>query len=86
MPAAITITPRLLFVEDMALTTSPVIQQTTTNIDGAVGNPTTVTLIDMVRYTAFTSAPNDVAAAGSGINVGDVYYNSTTNRLHTRMS
>lgn len=86
MAVAITITPRLLFIEDLSLTTSPSIQQTTVNVDGATSNPTTVTLIDMVRYSAFTSAPNDVAAAGAGVNVGDVYFNSTNNLLHTRMS
>lgn len=86
MPSSITLTPRKIYVEDLELTTNAAGATAAVNVLGAAGNPQTLNKVDMVRLTQFTSAANDVAAAAAGVNVGQVYYNSTESALHTRMT
>jgi len=84
MPAAITITPRLIFKEDLSLSTSQA--PATVNVEvGGVGvvplTPLTPILIDSLGSYA-----DDSAAASGGVGVGYQYFNSTANLPKTRMS
>jgi hypothetical protein len=86
MPSSNTITPRKLYVEDLDLTTNASGATASTNVLGAPSNPVTVNKIDMVRLTQFTQAANDAAAAAAGVNLGEVYYNTTNSKLHARLT
>ena len=86
MAESLSITPRKLCIEDLDLTTTATGETVSANVLGALGNPQTLNKIDMVRLTQFTVAANDVAAAGAGIAVGEIYYSSTLTGLATRMS
>lgn len=85
MPSAITLTPRLIYIEDLALTTDPAGETASVTVLGAAGNPQTLNKIDMVRMSQFTIANNDAAAAIAGVAVGKVYITSA-GVLQTRMS
>lgn len=84
MPSAITITPRPLYIEDLALTTTPAGATASVTVLGAVGAQT-LNKIDMIRYTQFTIADNDVAAAAGGVAVGEVYV-SSAGKLRARLT
>ncbi len=70
------ITPRKLYIEDLDLTVAPAGATASVNVFGASGNPQTLTKIDMVRFTQFTVADNDTAAAAAGVVVGQIYVTS----------
>ena len=72
--------------QDLELTTTAACETNSVNVLGASGNPKTLNKVDMVRLTQFTVAANDTAAASAGVNVGEIYYNSTNSKLHARMS
>lgn len=79
MPSSVTITPRKLFKEDLQLTTSPnaaASNQTVLGLGTVALNP-----IDAVLYSSFTQASSDTTAAAGGVDAGEVYYNTTRNRL-----
>jgi hypothetical protein len=84
MPSSVTITPRKLFKEDLQLTTSPNAPTLSQTVLGLGTVP--LTQIDAVFYSAFTQASNDSSAGTLGVNIGDIYYNTTTNTLRARMS
>ncbi len=76
--------PRTIVKEDLHLATVPNPTQVTKTIMGA--GDLLVTPIDAVLYSAFGSYANDGAAAAGGVLVGQLYWNTTNNKLHTRMS
>lgn len=83
-PAAIVLTPRLMYIEDLATTVVPG-TQTTDTIFG-LGPNTTVTLIPITLLTQLKSAANDAAAATAGVLIGQCYYNTTDSSLHARLT
>ncbi len=86
MAVAITLTPRLLYKEDMSLATVPTGLSTTDTVLTTTGPQTlSVTKLDIVFYSSFTIAANDVAAAAGGVGVGVVYC-TPAGVLRTRMS
>lgn len=86
MPSDATLGPRKIYIEDLELTTVAAGETGQEDVLGASGNPQTLNKVDMVRLTQFTVAANDAAAASGGVNVGEIYYNSTNSKLHARMT
>ena len=86
MAESITITPRLIYLEDLATTTEPTGETASVNVFGATGNPQTLTKIAIVQLTDFHAAADDAGAAAAGVPVGGIYYNVTNGALQTRMS
>jgi hypothetical protein len=86
MPTAITLTPRLLYKEDIAFTTNPSGETASVTVLGAPTNPNTLNKVPAVLLTMFTQAANDAAAAAAGVNVGQIYYHTGEGGLHTRMT
>ena len=84
MADILTITPRLIYKEDLSLTTSNSPTPTATTVMGV--GAVSLTPISAVLYSAFTSYANDTAAGVGGVGVGYLYYNSSTNLLKVRMS
>lgn len=84
MPSIVTLTPRLLYAEDLALSTS----NAPATVDKEVMGVGTVPLtpISAVLYSTFHSYANDAAAAAGGVPVGGLYYSSTYSTLHVRMT
>lgn len=82
--AAGEITPRKIYIQDLALTTDPDGETETVPVMG-LGN-TEVNKIDMLRFSQFGQYADDGAAAGGGVEVGQLYYNTTNSKLHVRMS
>lgn len=80
----VTVTPRPIYLEDLAVSTSPSPTPVSEYVGGVGTTP--LTPISMVLYSAFTQAANDSAAATAGVSVGYIYYNTTTSALKTRMS
>lgn len=80
---AVTITPRLLYLEDMDHTTVKG-ATTTAYIEGLGDTP--VTKVDYISLASLVSAANDAAAASGGVGVGYFYYNTSTNAPKTRMT
>ncbi len=76
MPDSVTVTYRLLATEDFL--TSPTVAQVTQTVLG-VGD---------VLVTPLVLAAGDAAAAVAGVNVGEVYMDSSVspNRLRVRMT
>lgn len=81
--AAVVLTPRPVYLEDLAVSAAPG-QQTTDQILGL--GPSTVTLIPITLLTQLVAAANDAAAATGGVGVGVCYFNTTDSKLHTRMT
>ena len=84
MPSSVTITPRKLFKEDLQLTTNPnaaASNQTVLGLGTVALNP-----VDAVLYSSFTQASNDTNAGTGGVDAGEVYYNTTRNRLKAKAS
>jgi hypothetical protein len=86
MADVITVTPRKLYLEDLAVTALQAGETASVNVAGAVGNPQTLNKIAVVLYTAYSPYANDAAAAAGGVPVGGHYYNTTTSFMHTRMA
>jgi len=83
MPTDITLTPRLLYKEDLALTTT--VTGETANVTVLGAGTQTLNKIPMVLFTQFTVAANDVAAAAAGVAVGQVYVTASS-VLRTRLT
>jgi len=81
-----TITPRLIYLEDCAVTTNPSGESENVNVLGASNNPQTLNKMPLVLLTQFTQAYSDSDAAGKGVPVGAIYYNLATAKLHARLS
>ena len=84
MPSIVTISPRPIYLEDLAVSTSNAPATVSEEVMGVGTVP--LTPISAVLYSAFTSYANDAAAAAGGVLVGQLYYNSTHSALHVRMS
>jgi hypothetical protein len=84
MPAIDTLTPRLIFQQDLALAAAPDPAPIEVVVLGA--GTVSLTPIDAVLYTSFKQALNDAGAAAVGVNVGGVYWNLTDSTLHARLS
>lgn len=84
MPSIVTISPRSIYIEDLALSTSNAPATVNEEVMGVGTVP--LTPISAVLYSAFSSYANDVAAAAGGVLVGQIYWNSTNSALHVRMS
>ena len=82
MPSA-TITPRLIYKEDLALSTIPG-QTETVTVAGLGAVP--LTKIDAILLSSLVSAVSDGGAASAGVGLGDVYYCSATGKLRARMA
>lgn len=82
--AFLTVTPRPIYLEDLAVSTSQA-PATVSEYVGGVGD-TNLTPIAVVLYSAFSSYANDAAAAAGGVPVGGLYFSSAYNTLHTRMA
>jgi hypothetical protein len=83
MPGSVTITPRLIYKEDMDKSTSP--NETATATVAGLGS-VTLHKVDAIFLSDLTPAANDSAAATAGIPVGAIYYNVTDGRVHARIS
>ena len=84
MPASVTITPRKIFLEDLQLTTSQA-PATSNQTVGGVGT-VPLTPISAVLYSSFGAYSNDTTAAAGGIQLGQIYYNTTYSALFARRS
>lgn len=83
MPS-VTITPRQIFIEDLKLTTSPTQPTSNQFVEGVGTVP--LTLIDMIRYSAFGQYVNDAAATVAGLALGQIYFNTTLQALKSKTS
>lgn len=84
MSSVYRITPRKLFLEDLQVTTDHTPTTSTQYVLGAGNVP--LTPIAAVLYSAFGSYANDSVAAAGGVPIGGIYFSTTYNTLHTRMS
>ena len=82
MASILKVTPRPIYKEDLALSTdhSPATVNETVMGVGVVA----LTPISAVLYSAFGAYANDAAAASAGVNLGEIYYNSTFGKLYAR--
>jgi hypothetical protein len=80
-----TATSRLIYLEDLATTTTPAGETEAVTVKGALSNPTTLHKLALVLLTDYTEADNDTAAATAGVTVGEVYVTSS-GKLRTRMT
>jgi hypothetical protein len=65
---------RFIYQEDLATSATP----NTVN-DTVMG-------VGTVALTPFCSAASDAAAAAAGVNLGEIYMNTSTNRLKARLT
>lgn len=80
----VTVTPRQIHLEDLSVTTSPTPTPSSQYV-GGVGT-TNLTPISVVLYSAFIQASDDTAAAAAGVNLGFIYYNTTSSALKARLT
>jgi hypothetical protein len=83
MPVSIQATARTLNIEDLDTTTSPTVQTVTKTVLGL--GSTVLTKVDMVRFTHFVVADNDVQAAAGGVAIGEIYCTNAS-KLRTRLA
>lgn len=88
MPSVVTITPRLIYLEDLSTTVAQAGALANVNVLQADGSSSAEVLnkIPMVQYTHFTAAAGDVAAAAAGVAVGEIFYCTTDSKLHARLT
>jgi len=86
MAADVTLTPRLICLEDLSTTTNPSGATVSMTVLGAPINPVTLNKLALVLLTQFTQAANDGAAATAGVGLGFVYYSTTSSALKARMT
>ena len=84
MPSTMVLTPRLIYAQDVALTTNPNAPDVSQEVLGVGVVP--LSPIDAVLYSAFTQAANDAAAAAAGVALGFIYYNTTFSALKARLT
>jgi hypothetical protein len=84
MPTSLTLTPRKIYKEDLALSTSPSPTPISEYVLG-VGN-VPLNPINAVMYSSFGQYANDAAAAAGGVGVGYLYYNTSASAIKVRMS
>jgi hypothetical protein len=86
MPDVVTITPRKIYLEDLATTSNASGETASVTVAGEASNPQTLNKIALLLLTDLTQAANDAAAAAAGVAVGQVYYNTTNSAPHARQS
>jgi len=84
MPSILTITPRPLYVEDLALSTSNAPATVNEEVMGVGTVP--LTPISAMLYSDLHPYADDAAAAAGGIGIGFHYFNTHANLPKTRMS
>lgn len=84
MAGTVEITPRPIYLQDLAETAVPGTTDDSVEVLGA--GPMTLTRIPITLLTQLVSAANDAAAGVAGVLVGEVYVLSTTSKLRTRMT
>lgn len=84
MAATATVKSRKIYKEDVAFTATPTPATENAHVLGA--GTVALTKLDAVLYSAFGQYANDGAAAAGGVLVGQIYFNTTNNKLHVRMS
>jgi len=84
MPSIVTVTPRPIYVEDLALSTSNAPATVDHEVAGVGIVP--LTPISAMLYSDLHPYADDSAAAAGGIGVGYHYFNTTTSLPKTRMS
>jgi hypothetical protein len=82
MPTA-TLTPRLIYKEDLAATTT---RGETASATVLGAGSTTLNKVDAIFLSDLVSAANDAAAAALGVGVGALYYCSADGKPHARLS
>lgn len=84
--STVTITPRLIYLQDLATTTNPAGETASVNVAGEATNPQTLTKIGLIQWSDFEQAASDVGAAAAGVALGEVYYRTTDGKLHARLT
>jgi hypothetical protein len=79
----VTITPRLIYMEDLAKTTT---RGETASVEVLGVGAVTLTKCDLLSLSDIANVANDVAAAAAGVPLGGLYLNSTTGHVHARLS
>jgi len=82
----ITLTPRAIYLEDLAVTTNASGETASVTVLGEATNPQTLNKIALIQLTDFGQYVNDAAAAAGGVAVGEIYYSTTLSNLKTRMT
>lgn len=80
-----TITPRLIYLQDLATTDNPSGEKEPVNVMGETANPVMLDRIPLVLLTSFVQASDDDDAMSKGVPLGGLYYNTTTGKLHARI-
>jgi hypothetical protein len=83
MPGIVTIIPRKLYKEDFDLASSP---GDTETVEVLGAGSVELTKFSTILLDELTPASNDANAASAGVLVGQMYYNTTNSKPHTRMS
>jgi hypothetical protein len=86
MPSDVTVTPRLICLEDVSVTTNPSGETVAMNVLGAAGNPQTLNKLALMLLTSLTQAANDAAAATAGVALGELYYCTGDSKPHSRLT
>ena len=84
MPSILTLTPRPIYVEDLALSISNAPATVNQEVKGVGVVP--LTPISAMLYSDLHPYADDAAAAAGGIGIGYHYWNSTTSLPKTRMT
>jgi hypothetical protein len=84
MPSAAAVTLRPIYMEDLATTRTPTGDMAAENVLDQ--GPTSLTRIPLLLLASLANAANDAAAAVLGVPVGQVYFNTTDQSMHTRMT
>lgn len=82
MPSVANITPRLIYKEDLARTTTPGTAESAT-VAGL--GTVSLTKIDALFLSDLIAATDDAGAALLGVAIGYPYFNQTTQKMKIRM-
>ena len=84
MPSIVTISPRPIYLEDLAVSTSNAPATVNEEVMGVGTVP--LTPISVMLYSDLDPYASDAAAAAGGIGGGYHYFNTSTNLPKTRMT
>ena len=84
MPVTVEIESRQIYKEEVKLATTPNPTQETVEVLGL--GPTLRTPCDFLVLSNLGQYANDAAAQAAGLNTGDLYWSTSTNRVRVRMS
>jgi hypothetical protein len=82
MPSC-TITPRPIYIEDLAKTTT---RGATEEVEVLGVGTVTLRKCDLLSLSDIAAAASDATAALAGVPVGGLYYSTTTGHVHARLS